>query len=153
MEFVMLTKVKIKINDIPELRATLDAIYQGKTQIQLAQWSLNLAEHVLALVEYDFEADQVIQNGFATNRQWQIGAARMFDVRQAGFKVHQLAKVCSVPVVQAALRVVGQAVGSGHMREHAMVASDYAIKTINLKYPNDMNAVKIERNWQISTLR
>ena len=33
----MPTKVKIKIDDIPELRTVLDAIYQAKTQIQLAQ--------------------------------------------------------------------------------------------------------------------
>lgn len=77
----------------------------------------------------------------------------MFDVRQAGFKVHQLAKACDDPVIQTALRVAGQAVSTGHMREHAMVASDYAIKTINLKYPHDMNAVKVEREWHISTLR
>lgn len=63
--------------------------------------------------------------------------------------MHQLAKVCNDPVVQAALRVAGQAVGTGHMREHTMVASDYTIKTINLKYPNDINAVKAEREWQI----
>ncbi|MEA5078065.1 MAG: hypothetical protein VB013_05800 [Anaerolineaceae bacterium] len=149
-----MTKVKIKINDIPELRTSLDAIYETKTQIELAQWALNLAQHILTIVGYDYEAaTSVIQNGFTTNRQWQSGTARMFDVRQAGFKVHQLAKICDDPVIQAAIRVAGQAVGTGHMREHAMVASDYAIKTINLKYPNDINAVRTEREWQITTLK
>lgn len=148
----MTTKVKIKINDIPELRVSLDAIYENKTQIQLAQWALILAGHILALVEYDYESDPIIQEAFTVNRQWQAGAARMHDVRQAGFKVHQLAKACDDPVVQAALRVAGQSVGTGHMREHAMVAADYAIKTTNLKYPNDMNAVRAEREWQIATL-
>lgn len=149
----MSTKVKIKINDIPELRVSLDAIYERKTQIQLAQWALNIAEHILSIVGYDYEIDSVIQEGFAINRNWQVGATRMFDVRQAGFRIHQLAKACDNPAVQAALRVAGQAVGTGHMREHAMVASDYAIKVINLKYPDDINAVKVEREWQISTLR
>lgn len=149
----MQTKVKIKINDIPELRVLLDAIYEEKTQIQLAQWALDLAEHILALAGYDYEADPFIRAGFTANRQWQSGAARMFDVRQAGFKVHQIAKTCENPVMQAALRVAGHAVGTGHMREHAMVASDYAIKTINLKYPNDMNAVRAEREWQIAALK
>lgn len=150
---MMPTKVKIKINDAPELRAALDAIYEEKTQLQLAQWALKLAAHILTLAQYDYETDPVIQNGFDTNRQWQTGTARMFDVRQAGFKVHQLAKACGDPLIQAALRVAGQAVGTGHMREHAMVASDYAVKTINLKYPGDINAVKAEREWQINTLR
>lgn len=148
----MSTKAKIRIDDIPELRAALDVRYQGKTQVQLAQWALHLAEHILELVGYDYVADPVIQSAFAANKLWQTGAARMHDVRQAGFKVHQLAKANDDPVMQAALRVAGQAVGTGHMREHAMVASDYAIKTINLKYPNDINAVKAEREWQIFTL-
>lgn len=153
MRLMMATKVKIKINDIPELRATLDAIYEEKTQLQLAQWAVKLAEHTLTLVGYNYEADAVIQNGFDTNRQWQSGEVRMFDVRQAGLMVHQLAKACNDPIIQAALRVAGQAVGTGHMREHAMVASDYTIKAINLKYPGDISAVKAEREWQIKTLK
>ena len=49
--------------------------------------------------------------------------------------------------------MVGQAVATGHMREHAMVASDYAIKVINLLFPNNVNAVKQERLWQINHLK
>ena len=35
------------------------------------------------------------------------------------------------------------------MRGHAIVSSDYAIKLINLKYKNDYDMVKSERNIQI----
>lgn len=149
----MPTRVKIKIDDVPELRAELDASFEEKTQPQLAQWALKLAEHTLTIAGYSFETDPVIQFGFETNRKWQAGQARMFDVRQAGFKVHELAKACSDPIMQAALRAAGQAVGTGHMREHAMVASDYAIKVINLRFPGDLSAVKAEREWQIDTLK
>ncbi len=149
----MPTKVKIKITDIPELRAVLDEIYENKTQLQLAEWALKLAEHTFEFVGYNYETDMIIQKGFDMNRQGQIGAVRMFDVRQAGFRIHQMAKACTDPVMQAALRVAGQAVGTGHMREHAMVASDYAVKTINLKFPGDVSMVKTERTWQIETLR
>ena len=76
----------------------------------------------------------------------------MHDVRQAGFQIHQLAKNAQDIVTQTALRVVGQAVAAGHMREHAMVASDYAVKVINLRFSNDMDAVRQERLWQIETL-
>lgn len=148
----MPTIVKIKINDVPELRAKLDSSYEEKTQQQLAQWALGLAEHILTIAGYSFLTDPVIQYGFETNRKWQAGQARMFDVRQAGFKVHELAKACGNPVIQAALRTAGQAVGTGHMQEHAMVASDYAIKVINLIYPGDLSAVKAERQWQIDAL-
>ena len=149
----MSTKAKIKIDDIPELRAELDKIYEEKTQVKLAQWALNLAAHVFAFVGYEYEIDPVTMNGFAVNRQWQNGEARMFDIRQAGLKVHRLARESGDPIIQAALRTAGQAIGTGHMREHAMVASDYAIKAINLKYPNDMNAVRAEREWQIAALK
>ncbi len=149
----MSTKAKIKIDDIPELRAELDKIYEEKTQVKLAQWALNLAAHVFAFVGYEYEIAPAIMNGFAVNRQWQNGEARMFDIRQAGLKVHRLARESGDPIIQAALRTAGQAIGTGHMREHAMVASDYAIKAINLKYPNDMNAVRAEREWQIAALK
>ncbi len=95
----------------------------------------------------------VIIAGYAVNESWQKGNARMHDVRQAGFKIHQLAKNSHDIVTQTALRVVGQAVAAGHMREHAMVSSDYAVKVINLLFPNDINAVRQERLWQIEHLR
>ncbi len=34
----------------------------------------------------------VIKAGYDVNESWQKGTARMHDVRQAGFKIHQLAK-------------------------------------------------------------
>jgi len=149
----MASKVKIKIKDIVELREQLDCIYESKSQIQLAQWALNLAKHILELVNYEYKTNTVIQDGFATNEKWQIGEARMHDVRQAGFKVHKLARESTDIITQNALRVVGQAIGTGHMREHAMVASDYAVKVINLKFTEDMEAVKKEREWQIKTIK
>lgn len=79
------------------------------------------------------------------------GEARMHDVRKAGIKIHRLVKACPDLMTQAALRVVGQAVSIGHMKEHAMVASDYAVKVMNLMFPNDIDAVTKQREWQISS--
>lgn len=76
----------------------------------------------------------------------------MHDVRQAGFEIHRLAREYEDKIIQNALRVVGQAVSTGHMKEHAMVASDYAIKVVNLMYPNDINKATEERLWQINIL-
>lgn len=151
----MTTRVKIKINDNSELRFQLDTIYQSKLQVEMARWEIRLAKHILELVNYDYENCDVIQEGFKkegfkTNEQWQKGEARMHDVRQAGFKIHRLAKACPDLMTQAALRVVGQAVSTGHMKEHVMVVSDYAVKVMNLMFPNDIDAVTKEREWQIS---
>lgn len=149
---VIATIAKIKIKDIVELRRKLDQIYEDKSQIDLAKWALYLSKYVFSLIEYDYENESAIADGFTTNEKWQIGEARMHDVRQSGFIVHKLARESKDTVLQAALRVAGQAIGTGHMREHAMVASDYAIKVVNLKYPNDMAAVKELREWQIQTM-
>ena len=76
----------------------------------------------------------------------------MHDVRQAGFKIHALTKETEDVLYITVLRVIGQAVGTGHMREHAMVASDYAIKVVNLLQPGNKEAIITEREWQISNL-
>jgi hypothetical protein len=135
------TKVKIKISDDIILRNRLDELYENTNQVTLAQWSLCLAKHILEITAMEYWYNQIVLNGFAVNEQWQNEKARMHDVRQAGFKIHQLAKQSENEIEKAALRVLGQAVATGHMREHAMVASDYAVKVINLLCPNDIIAV------------
>lgn len=149
----MPTKIKIKIEDNAHLRSMLDALYEECSQPALAKWSLELAAHIFALAGYDIGIFTVVLEAFDINKAWQRGEARMHDVRQAGFRVHELTKASVDPVLQAVLRVAGQAVGTGHMREHAMVASDYAIKVVNLLNPGDIEAIACERQRQIATLR
>ena len=149
----MSTKVKIKIEDNSELRTKIDELYEKTNQVDLAKWSLLMAKHILDIVDIDYRSVEEIVNGFKVNELWQIGEARMYDVRQAGFKIHKLARDSDSDIKKTALRVVGQAVGSGHMREHAMVASDYTIKTINLISPNDFDAITKEREWQLNELK
>lgn len=147
------TVLKIKIRDNMALRTELDAIYENASQSQIAQWALELAEHVLEQFAPCFLQNEIVQQGFFVNRNWQKGLSRTHDVRQAGFEIHRLAKVQNDEMTKTALRVVGQAVATGHMKEHGMVASDYAIKCINLAFPDDTIAVEKERNWQISELK
>ena len=149
----MSTKPKIKIKDDAELRAEIDHLYAGAEQVHLAQWSLAMAKHILNIADIDYLAIDEITNGFTVNEMWQESKARMHDVRQAGFKVHQLARNCGDEIKKAALRTAGQAIGSGHMRGHAMVASDYAIKTIGLLHPDDMETITSERIWQLNELK
>lgn len=149
----MATRTKIKIFDTVELRKILDDAYEKSSQVTLCKYALSLATHILTTIEYDDMNHPIIRNGFAVNKRWQIGKACMHDVRQAGFQIHQFAKSSQNIVTQTALRVVGQAVSAGHMPEHAMVASDYAIKVINLLFPDDVNAVRQERLWQIAQLK
>lgn len=149
----MPTKLKLKIKDQIELRCKLDELYETATQEQIARWAINLAIHVLELAAPEFLENAVVVNGFWMSKQWQEGKVRIHDVRQASFKIHQLAKACEDEKMRIALRVVGQAVATGHMKEHGMVASDYAIKCINLTFPNRKEAVIDERMWQIQELK
>ena len=140
----MPTKVKIKIEDNSELRTKIDELYEKTNQVDLAKWSLLMAKHVSDIVDINYHSLEEIVNGFKVNELWQMGEARMYDVIQAGFKIHKVARESDSDIKKIALRVVGQAVGSGHMKEHAMVASDYAIKVINMISPNDFDAITKE---------
>lgn len=144
---------KIKIDDVPVLRQALHALYEKTPQTALAEWAVLLAVHIMDAAGYEWAEDGTARDGFCVNEAWRNGAARMHDVRKAGFRVHALARENSDPLHQVALRVAGQAVGTGHMRAHAMVASDYAVKAVNLMCPGDMQAVAAERRWQIDRLQ
>lgn len=149
----MPTKVKIRIKDNSEVRAKIDELYEKMNQVDLAKWSLIIAKHILDTVDIDYNLIDAIVDGFIVNELWQTGKARMHDVRQAGLKIHKIARESDSEIKKTALRVVGQAVSSGHMREHAMVASDYAIKTIGLISSNDIDAITFEREWQLNELK
>ncbi len=149
----METRTKIRIDDCPGMRKELETLYGQATQVVLARWGLELAKHVLLLAGFDWSGCSEVKNGFAANEAWQRSEAQVYDVRQAGFAVHRLARGCASETLQAALRTAGHAVGTGHMREHAMVASDYAVRTVNRLHPGDLSAVVTDRNWQIRTLR
>jgi len=149
----MTTKVKIKIIDNSELREKIDELYEKISQVNLAKWSLLMAKHILDIADIDYNSIDAIVDGFMVNELWQTGNARMHDVRQAGLKIHKIARECNSEIKKTAFRVTGQAVASGHMREHAMVASDYAIKTIGLISSNDIDAITFEREWQFNELK
>ena len=149
----MPTRVKIKIKDNNELRMEIDEVYEKTRQLDLAKWALIIAKHILERTGIEYSDIDEIVEGIRVNELWQIGQARMHDVRQAGIKIHKLAHDTDNEIRKTAFRVVGQAVASGHMREHAMVASDYAVKTIGLITSNDMKAITEEREWQLKELK
>ncbi|AQS53583.1 hypothetical protein BW727_101216 [Jeotgalibaca dankookensis] len=149
----MPTRLKLKIIDNSELRKEIDERYEKMNQIDAAKWSLSIAKHILKVVNIDYEAVPEIKEGFRINELWQIKEARIIDIRQAGFKIHKLALDSELEINKTALRVVGQAVGSGHMKEHAMVASDYAVKTIGLMNSNSLESITLERKWQLNEIK
>lgn len=149
----MPTISKIKIVDDSDLRAEIDNIYEKTDQVSLSKWAIKCAKNVLTCVPDENIDLSIIEIGFEINKRWQVGKASVHEVRQAGFRIHELARACNAEVMKNAIRTAGQAVGVGHMREHAMVCADYAIKTIGLAFDNDLNRIKAERIWQLETLK
>jgi len=148
-----MTLTKIKICDNAELRNELDALYGITNQVILTRWASLLAKHMLDLAGIDYSNNDVILDSFDISREWQNGLVSVHDVRQSCFRVHQIARQTEDIVERTVYRVVGQSVAVCHMPEHAMVASDYAVKVVNLLYPDDEGAVTAERRWQIDKLK
>lgn len=143
----------IKEIDNFELRSKIDVSYKDMTPVGQAKWSLSIAKSILNKVGLNYKEIVELEKGFSVNEQWQINKASIVDVRQASFTIHTLALKYDKEDQQMAIRVAGHAVATGYMSEHAMVASDYAIKVINILYPNDKEAVKNERIWQLNEIK
>lgn len=148
-----MTVRKLRMLDVDELRQELDELYEQTTQIVLNRWALLIAERMLLMIGMTSKDLPELEAGFEICRSWREGQVRVHDIRQAGFAVHRLAKSEQNQVHQAVFRTVGQAIGSGHMREHAMVASDYAIKATQLFYPHQLDKISEERLWQLACLK
>lgn len=148
----MPTKPKIKIKDNDDLRLHIDALYENTDQVLLAVWAIKCAQHIFPLIKEADPNDKTILDCIKVNEQWQAGNASVHEVRQAGFKVHELARKCKSKISETGLRALGQAIAVGHMREHAMVCSDYAIKTIQLAYPGNDEIITEERKLQLAIL-
>ncbi|MEK7432203.1 MAG: putative immunity protein [Cyanobacteriota bacterium] len=145
-------KPKIKILDNSELRDKLLSLTKKAEQVDLANWAINCAKHILDLSNEKINLE-IVNFGFETNKLWQENKASVHQVRQAGFKIHEEARKCKTEISKTVLRTVGQAVSVGHMKEHAIVCSDYAIKTVQLYTSNNIEKITEERHWQIEELQ
>ncbi|MGB3159958.1 MAG: putative immunity protein [Carnobacterium sp.] len=148
-----MTTIKLNIMDNSKLRKEINHLYEQTDQVTVAKWGLALAKHVLIHAKIDYNSIDELIDGFKENENWQVNNASLSDLRQASFNIHKLAQKCDSEITKTALRAAGQAVSSGHVKEHAIIASDYAIKTIGLLYSNDINSITLEREWQVNDLK
>ena len=112
----MPTKPKIKIEDNSELRSEIDKLYELTEQVVLAKWAISCAKHILPLSKLEGIKVSELENGIRINELWQVGKASVYEVRQAGFIIHAIARNCKTEIDKTAIRTVGQAVGVGHMK-------------------------------------
>ena len=140
-----------KLDDIPELKEELISIYETKSHQDISRYSLLLAEHVLTLA--NLPVNETIDACFTVSRAWQRGEARFQEARQVAFTLHRLAREETDPVRVKVYRTLGQIAATPHVKRHALVASDYAVKLVNLLYPKDLDEVRKEREAQILMMK
>ena len=144
-------KIIKKIDDIPELKEQLIDIFESKSHRDISHYSLLLAEHILSLT--NTPVDDAIAKCFDIVRKWQDGKAKFQEARQVAFMIHRLARMEKDPIKVKVLRMMGQIAATPHVKRHALIASDYAIKLVNLMYPKNFEEVVKERKIQIELMK
>ncbi|WP_341482550.1 putative immunity protein [Paenibacillus pseudetheri] len=88
--------------------------------------------------------------GIETLEKRIAGDIRAFDLRKVGFIVNELAKESTTEASKYAARSFAQAIATGHVRGHAMVSSDYAVKLVNVSNDSSVaGAATKERERQL----
>ena len=141
---------KIKIIDNLAKRNELEHILNKLPQRNLAIWARKNAERFISYIDIgDAKQKNEIISKTTTILYKRIDAQiNAFELRNAGFLANTLAKESVNEISKFSARVYAQAIATGHMRGHAIVSSDYAIKVINL-LRNDVDEAINERNKQI----
>ena len=150
-QVILPSPYKLKILDDGEKRLELELVLEQLPQGQLARWAMKIASSFIDLIDAEDESEK--QNILTQVREvFQArldGRASAYEVRQAGFLANKLSQQAQSQIGKYAARVFAQAVATGHMRGHAIVAADYAIKVRNLRSPDDLQRAAKEREGQI----
>ncbi|MCR5755575.1 MAG: hypothetical protein K6G30_12290 [Acetatifactor sp.] len=142
---------KIAIQDDDEKRLELEKILEQMSHKVLALWAMQNSMAFIAYIhlEDDTRKDCVVEETTETFYKRISGEIGASELRKAGFLANTLAKESTSDMSRYAARVYAQAIATGHMRGHAIVSSDYAIKVVNLLYPRDMEMIRKTREEQI----
>ncbi|PAB00758.1 putative immunity protein [Enterococcus canintestini] len=141
---------KIKIIDNLAKRNELEHIVNKLPQRNLAIWARKNAEKFISYIDIGDakQKNEIISKTTAILYKRIDAQINAFELRNAGFLANTLAKESVNEISKFSARVYAQAIATGHMRGHAIVSSDYAIKVINLLRNNVDEAIN-ERNKQI----
>ena len=139
-----------KIDDIPELKDELIAVFESKSKRDISRYGLLLVQHVLSLT--NVQPCDTINECIDVSRKWQEGKATYQETRQSAAMIPDLARAEKDPVRGKVLRIVGQVTLIPHVKRHALIASEYAITLINLMYPKNLEEVRKERKIQIDLM-
>jgi hypothetical protein len=85
-------------------------------------------------------------------QKWLDGKTHYHEARNLSFEISRIARDEKDVVKVRFLRTMAQIAASPHVKYHGLWATDFAVTLINRMYPDDMNAVKMEREEQIRLL-
>ncbi len=139
-----------KIDDLPELKNQLIMRSESKSPVEMSKYAVLLGEHLLKVS--GIERSEAIEECFAVNVKWQNKEVRFQEALKVAGKMNDLARKETNPVKAKVYRAMGQVAATPHVRWHALVASEYAIVIINLLYPDRLDKVKEEREFQIELM-
>ena len=150
-QVILPSPYKLKILDDGEKRLELELVLEQLPQGQLARWAMKMASSFIALIDAEDESEKqkILTQVRAIFQARLDGRASAYELRQAGFLANKLSQQAQSQIGKYAARVFAQAVATGHMRGHAIVAADYAIKVRNLRSPDDLQRAGKEREGQI----
>ena len=140
-----------KIDDIPELKDELIAVFENKSKKDISRYGLLLVQHVLSLT--NIQPCDAINECIDVSKRWQEGTATYQETRKAAAMIPDLAREEKYPIKAKVLRVVGQVTLIPHVKRHGLIASEYAITLINLMYPKNLDEVRKERKIQIELMK
>ena len=144
------SEYKIKVTDIPQKRLELEKLLEKLPHKEIARWAVENARRFIEDIENFADKESILEETLNVFQQRLEGKISAYQLRQAGFLANTLSKRSKADISKFAARVYAQAIALAHMRGHAMVSSDYAIKVIQLKDPKDLDRVRVERERQIS---
>ncbi|KRB47025.1 putative immunity protein [Terrabacter sp. Root181] len=113
----------------------------------LALWAARCAEHVLHLFEAEEPSDTRPRDAIDAARAWARGEMTMMDARARGGHAMGAARPLR-GAARFAAYAAGQAACVGHVAEHDLGAAAYAIKATRAAHPNEIDAGRLERDWQ-----
>jgi hypothetical protein len=145
-----------KIDDIPDLRIELENIFNSKSHTEMVKYGLLLGQHILEMTKT--KPCNEMMESFEINKKWLNGEtgkgfSKFQIARNAAGKLLDLARDEKDPIKEKIYRVMAQIANTPHVKNHALWASDYAVKLINTMYPNNLDEVKNEREIQIELMK
>ncbi|MBA5728503.1 hypothetical protein HW423_01715 [Aerococcaceae bacterium INB8] len=132
----------ILYQDSADLRLEIEELLQTILQKSLATWASQNAQNYLEYIDIEDESlkDSIITEASKVLEERIEAKLSAHQLRQTGFLANKLGQQSINDISKFSVNVFAQAVATGHMRGHAIVSSDYAIKVVNILYLHDEQA-------------